>query len=403
MLQGIKIRLYPNKVQEEYISKLLGSYRFVYNQCLDLKIKSYTNDKTNLGLKELGNYYHKNLTKNEEYDWLTEHNSKVLKQSIIDLLDSYKRFFVNGTGFPQFKSKHNNNQSARFPLESISKMNDYSSNRITLTKNIKNIKFKCSKKYKDILTEYKSNIKSGTLSKNKSGEYYFSVLIDSPLNKELPKSDKSIGIDLGIKDFIVTSDNTNFNNIKVKRNNQKKLSKLHRNLSRKKKGGKNRNKARIKLAKFHNKLNNKKEQYLHEVSNSLLNDNQIIIMENLNVKGMLKNHYLSKSIQELSLHRFKSILEYKSKWYNRDLVIIDRFYPSSKLCSCCGYKNNDLKLQDRTWECPDCNTIHDRDYNAATNILHEGLKLYKECIPTRCGKLTPLETSGYTVDELGNK
>lgn len=172
MLQGIKIRLYPNNTQEEYINKLLGSYRFVYNSCLDLKKNKYINDKTNIGLKELGKYFHQNLTKNNDCIWLQEHNTKVLKQSVIDLLDSYKRFFVNGNGFPQFKSKHDNNQSCRFPLESISKRNNYLSNRITLTNNIKDIKFKCSKLYHRLLNDNKHNIKSGTLSKNKSDEYY---------------------------------------------------------------------------------------------------------------------------------------------------------------------------------------------------------------------------------------
>ena len=135
MLQGIKIRLYPNQKQEIYINKLLGSYRFVYNSCLDLKKSKYIEDKSNIGLKELGNYFHQELTKNTEYSWLNEHNTKVLKQSVIDLLDSYKRFFVNGNGFPKFKSKHDN-QSCRFPLEAISKKNNYLSNRITLTSNI---------------------------------------------------------------------------------------------------------------------------------------------------------------------------------------------------------------------------------------------------------------------------
>ena len=141
MLKAIKIRLYPNNEQEIYINKLLGSYRFVYNQCLDKKIKSYTENKVNLGLKDLGNFFHQDLTKNPEYNWLNEHNTKVLKQSVINLLDSYKRFFVNGTGFPKFKSKRDNNQSCRFPLEAISKRNDYLTNRLSLS-NIKNIKFK---------------------------------------------------------------------------------------------------------------------------------------------------------------------------------------------------------------------------------------------------------------------
>lgn len=404
MLRAIKIRLYPNKTQEEYISSLLGSYRFVYNQCLALKKEKYTEEGKNYGLKELGNFFHQDLTKDENYSWLKDHNTKVLKQSVINLLDSYKRFFVNGNGFPKFKSKHDNQQSCRFPSEAISKKNDYKSNRISLTNNIKNIKFKCSDKYKSYLNKHKSNIKSATLTRTKSGNYFLSILVDGDLMK--PKSNPTndfIGLDLGIKDFIVDSNGNSVDNIKIKRNNQKKLVRLHRELSRKQKGGSNRNKARIKLAKLYEKLNNKKENYLHHITNQLLNENQVIVIEDLNVKGMMKNHNLARSIQELSLYRFKEMLRYKADWYGNHIVEIDRFFPSSKLCSNCGHKNNELKLSDREWICSECGTKHDRDFNAAKNIKKEGKRILNNKIPIRCGKLTPLETSGYTVDELGNR
>ncbi len=404
MLRAIKIRLYPNKNQEEYISSLLGSYRFVYNQCLALKKEKYIEEGKNYGLKELGNFFHQDLTKDENYTWLRDYNTKVLKQSVINLLDSYKRFFVNGNGFPKFKSKHDNQQSCRFPSEAISKKNDYESNRISLTNNIKNIKFKCSDKYKSYLNKHKSNIKSATLTRTKSGKYFLSILVDGDLMK--PKSKPTndfIGLDLGIKDFIVDSNGNSVDNIKIKRNNQKKLVKLHRELSRKQKGGSNRNKAKIKLAKLYEKLNNKKENYLHHITNQLLDENQVIVIEDLNVKGMMKNHNLARSIQELSLYRFKEMLKYKVEWYGNHIVEIDRFYPSSKLCSCCGHKNTELKLSNREWICSECETKHDRDKNAATNILNEGKRILNNKIPIRCGKLTPLETSGYTVDELGNR
>ena len=224
MLRAIKIRLYPNKNQEIYINKLLGCYRFVYNQCLDRKIKAYTTDKTNLGLKELGNFFHQELTKNEEYQWLSEHNTKVLKQTIINLLDSYKRFFVNGNGFPKFKSKHDNNQSCRFPLEAISRKNDYQLNKLTLTSELKNLKFRCSDKNKNYLTKYKDKIKSATLIKTKSGNYFLSILVEGQIEKQLPKAQNDIvGIDLGIKNFIICSNGKTYDNIKIKKNNEKKL------------------------------------------------------------------------------------------------------------------------------------------------------------------------------------
>lgn len=376
MLKAIKVRLYPNQEQEIYINKLLGSYRFVYNQCLALKKNTYVESKTNIGLKELGNYFHQDLTKNTEYEWLNEHNTKVLKQSVINLLDSYKRFFVNGNGFPKFKSKHDNQQSCRFPVEAISRKNNYLTNRLSLTTQLKDIKFKCSDEYKEFLNEFKIGIKSATLSKTKTNKFYLSILIEHNQIKTLPVATNIIGIDLGIKDFVITSDGETFENIKIKRNNKQKLNKLHKQLSKKQKGSKNRNKARIKLAKFYEKLNNQKENYLHSVTNSLLNENQVIVMENLNVSGMMKNHKLARPIQELSLYRFKQILVYKADWSDdRQVIEIDRYFPSSKLCNACNYKNNDLSLSDRKWICPKCGTEHDRDLNAALNIKKEGIKI----------------------------
>lgn len=404
MLRAIKIRLYPNKTQEEYISSLLGSYRKVYNLALGYKVDMYKLSGETANMKSIGNEFHNNWTKSDEYFYLAEHNTKVMKQAIINMLDSYKRFFVNNTGFPKFKSKHDNNQSCRFPSEAISKRNDYESGRLTLIKQLKNIKFKCSDKYKLYLNKHKSNIKSATLTRTKSGKYFLSILIDGDLmkSKSQPIND-FIGLDLGIKDFIVDSNGNHYKNIKIKRNNQKKLVKLHKELSRKQKGGSNREKAKVKLASFYEKLNNKKEDYLHYVTNQLLDENQVIVIEDLNVKGMMKNHHLAKSIQELSLYRFKEMLRYKAEWYGNHIVEIDRFFPSSKLCNNCGHKNNNLELSDRSWTCKECKTTHDRDYNAAKNILNEGKRLYKDIIPIRCGELTPLETSGYAVDKLGKR
>jgi len=404
MLRAVKIRLYPNKTQEEYISSLLGSYRKVYNLALNYKIETYKETGENHRIQQIGLEFHNNWTKSEEYQYLNEHNTKVLKQAIINMLDSYKRFFVNNAGFPKFKSKHDNNQSCRFPSEAISKRNNYESGKLTLVKQLKNIKFKSSDKYKSYLNKHKNNIRSATLTRTKSGKYFLSILVDGDLMKEkLQPTNDFIGIDLGIKDFIVDSNGNSVENIKIKRNNQKKLAKLHKELSRKQKGSSNRNKAKIKLASFYEKLNNKKENYLHHITNQLLDENQVIVMEGLNVKGMMKNHNLAKSIQELSLYRFKEILTYKAKWYSRHIVQIDRYYPSSKLCSVCGHKNISLSLSDREWICPECGTKHNRDFNAAINIVNEGKRIYKDIIPIHYGELTPLETSHETVVELGKQ
>lgn len=394
MLRAIKIKLYPNKEQTVQFNKLLGCYRFVFNNCLQYKKDSYDKDKTSENLASLGKYFHNNLTKQEQYKWLSEQNTKVLKQAIINMLEAYKRFFdgKGKIGFPKFKSKHDNKLTCRFPIDAISKRNDYGSGKLSLA-NIKNVKFRCSDKYKNYLAKYKKGIKSATLTKTKSGDYYLSILVDGCIDKQLPKTDNVLGIDLGIKHFVITSDGEVFDNLKLMRTNEKKLVKLQKQLSKKQKGSNNRNKARIRLAKAYEKLNNKKKNYLHEISNSLLNENQVIVMEHLNVSGIMKNHKLAKSIQELSLYEFRRIMDYKSKWYGRELVIINRYFASSKLCNICGFKNNFLSLHDREWTCPQCGTVHDRDINAALNIKAEGLRI----IGSRTTKLTLVEN--LTMDD----
>ena len=369
MLKAIKIRLYPSQDKTIYINKLLGTSRFIYNQCLNYKITEYESTKKSTNLGETGKFLTSLKSSNE---WIKESHSKVLQQQLINLERAYKNFFKNGSGFPKFKSKHDNNQSCRFPVDAISGING---NRINIINALKDIHFKCSVKDEKYLNKNQSQIKSGTLSKTKSGNYYFSILIDRP-NKVIEKpKNELIGLDLGIKDFIITSEGQTYENLKSKRNNQVKLSRLQRQVSKKQKGSKNKEKARLRLAKTYNKLNNIKEYYLHSITNQLLSENQTIVIEDLNVSGMLKNHKLAKSIQELSLNRFKTMLMYKAEWYGREVIQVSRWFPSSKLCNCCGYKKNDLVLKDRTWLCPECNTSHDRDINAAINIKNEGYKI----------------------------
>jgi putative transposase len=390
MLKAIKIHIYPDNEQKVYVAKLLGSCRFVYNNYLAYKIEKYNNNNINIGFKDLGKYLTE-LKQIESYSWLKESHSKVLQQTLINLEYAYKSFFKDGHGFPKFKSKHDNKQTCRFPVDAISKIYG---NHIDIIKQLSNIYFKCSINDEKYLNKNQNLIKSATLSRTKSNKYYFSILIDKNNNKILPNTKNIIGIDLGVKDFIVDSNGNKFENIKIKHNNKKKLIKLNRQLSKKqllgtgeyklnkygkeveiKKPSRNREKARIKLAKFHEKLNNVKENYLHQITNQLLNENQVIVIENLNVNGMLKNHKLACSIQELSINRFKNMLTYKADWYGREIIEIDRFYPSSKLCNNCGYKNNNLTLKDRSWKCPKCEVIHNRDYNAAKNIKKEGERI----------------------------
>ena len=230
--------------------------------------------------------------------------------------------------------------------------------------------------YAGYLQNHKANIRHATLSKLPCGEYYLSILVNGcSTHRGLQNTNNSVGIDLGVKDFVITSEGEVFDNLHFKKDKANRLKRLQKQLSRKVKGSNNRNKARIKLAKAYKKINDKKQYYLHQVSNSLINENQVICMEDLNVKGLMKNHKLAESIAEMNFGEFRRMLEYKAKWYNRTLVFVDRFYPSSKTCSCCGHKYKDLTLNVREWTCPTCGTTHDRDINAAINILHEGMKM----------------------------
>ena len=375
MLRAVKVRLYPTKQQEQTINRLLGSCRVVYNQTLDRKINQYKEYNISENRTLLSNWFHHVLLNNPDFEYLKEQNTKVLNQSINDMITAFDKFFKLHTGYPKFKSKHNNKQSCRFPSDAISRRNNYTTYKLSLA-NIKNIKFRCSKKYAEYLQKNKANIRQATLTKLPCGEFYLSILVDGNLtHKGVKDTDNCIGIDLGVKDFVITSEGEVFNNLHFKKNETIKLKNIQRQLSRKQKGSKNRNKVRIKLAKVYKKINDKKQYYLHEVSNTLINENQVICMEDLNVKGMVKNHKLAESISEMNFGEFKRILEYKARWYNRKLVFVDRFYPSSKTCCHCGYKYKNLTLSVREWTCPQCNTNHDRDINAAVNILNEGLRI----------------------------
>ena len=376
MLRAIKIRLYPNKAQKQTLNKVLGCYRFVYNHMLALKQEAYKEDKTNLSVTDLSKWFHGIILKDEQYAWLKEQNTKVMKQAIRQMLSAYDKFFKQHNGFPKFKSKKDK-QSALFPLEAISKGNKFTERKITLTKPLKDINFRCSDLYFKRLQTYKEGIRSATLSKTKSGNYFLSILVEVP-QEELIKfrmTNKHVGIDLGVNDFVITSDGEVFENKHFFKKQENKIVKLQRQLSKKQKGSNNRNKQRVRIAKVFERLTNQKIAYIHSVVNELLTYYDTVFMEDLNVQGMLKNRNLAKAIQEIGLFKFRQILEDKARNNYKQVVFVDRFYPSSKTCSNCGYKNQDLKLSDRFWTCSNCREYHDRDINAAVNILHEGVRI----------------------------
>jgi putative transposase len=359
-LKAYKFRLYPNKQQQELLSKHFGCCRYVYNYALTKKIEYYTKEKKTLSRFEI----QKDLVSMKyagETKWLKEVNSQSLQASLVNLDQAYTKFFRKKAGFPKFKSKHNK-QSCQFPQKNKV---DFENNRLYLMKFREGIKCKFHRQFEGI-------IKTVTISKTKTDKYFASILVEEAVpepKREKPNIDKAIGIDLGIKEFAVCSNGKRFENPKYLKKSLDKLKKEQKKLSRKKKGSNRRNKQRKKVAKIHEKITNQRNDFLHKVSRELIDENQIntYCLETLNVKGMMQNHCLAQSISDVGWSMFVSFLSYKSDWAGKNILTIGRFEPSSRTCNICGKINKDLTLSDRKWIC-DCGTEHDRDFLAACNI-----------------------------------
>ncbi len=345
--------------QKELLEKHFGCSRFVYNHFLKEKQDHYLNNGKTLNYNYCAGIL-KDLKKGD-YPWLKGVNSQTLQQSLMNLETAYGNFFRKKSKFPSFKKK-TNHQSFRIP-QNIS----LDEKRLYIPKFKNGIPITLHRKLE-------GNIKSVTISKTPTDKYFASILMEVP-KKSKPKTGKSVGIDLGITDFIVTSDGEKIKNPNFNRSLKQKLSKASKHLSRKTKGSNRYKRQRKKVAKIHEKITNSRKDFQHKLSTRLLTEYDMISLESLAVKNMVKNRNLSYSISDSSWSSFVSMLEYKAKWYGKKVNNIDRFYPSSKTCSGCDYIIDKLPLSVRKWQCPRCGENHDRDVNAAKNIHRQGLAI----------------------------
>ena len=368
MFKAYKYKLIPNQEQIETLSKYFGSVRFVYNWGLNRKIETHKENGKSISCFQLTNELTL-LKKQEGFEWLKECPRDTLDYSLRNLDAAFSNFFNKNAKYPKFKSKKYSIDSVKFRRCIHFDFRDWTVKlpKIGKVDLCKNREF----------NQERNKIVNCTVSRDHCGTYWCVVTVDDlqeiPSKAEISK-DSSVGIDLGIKDYAILSDGRKFSNPKHLENTKKRLAHLQKVLARKENGSKNYEKMRIKVAKCNRKIANKRNDYLHNLSSYLVNNYKTICLEDLNVKGMQKNHHLARAIQDASWGEFTRQLQYKSDWNGNNIIYIGRFEPSSKTCSVCGYKKDDLKLSDRSWVCPKCGTKHDRDINAAINIKEMAFK-----------------------------
>lgn len=362
--KGYKYRIYPNLCQERQISSFCGCCRYVYNRCIDYRKEVYASEHRNASRFECMRKV-TGMRNDPETAWLKECDSMALQESVKDLNKAYQGFFEKRSGYPKYHRKHDRSQSYRTRNQENGIR--FEGNSIRLPK-LGLVKVKKSR-------EFSGRILNATISRTASGKYYVSLCAEEEV---IPKANAGgmVGIDVGVKSFFADSNGNTVENPKTLHRYEKKLAREQRRLSRKEKGSHNREKQRVRVAAIHEKIADTRTDFLHKVSSKLVSDNQVIGIEDLHVKGMLRNHKLAKAISDVSWGEFVRMLEYKAFEHGTAVIRVPRFYASSQTCSCCGYKNPEVKdLSVRSWRCPECGAVHDRDHNAAVNILNKALEI----------------------------